>query len=280
MNAKLAVGVLLALALMTLDHRSGHLESARAALSVVVYPIQYLVNFPVKAGAWVKDSVRTRGALLNQNARLREQNLLLRTQSQKFAALRAENTRLRELLESSLEKGERVLVADLLAVELEPSAHQVVLNKGSKQGVYMGQPVVDAHGIMGQVIHVGPFSSTGLLLTDVSHAQPVQVNRNGVRAIAAGTGILDQLLLSYVSVNADIRKGDLLVSSGLGGRFPGGYPVGEVTKVVTNPGESFAKVLATPSARVAEAREVLLVWPQGLPSDLAQHARFSSVAAR
>ncbi|MGH8609664.1 MAG: rod shape-determining protein MreC, partial [Gammaproteobacteria bacterium] len=108
----------------------------------------------------------------------------------------------------------------------------------------------------------------------------VQVNRNGVRAIAAGTGILDQLLLSYVSVTADIRKGDLLVTSGLGGRFPGGYPVGEVTKVVTNPGESFAKVLATPSARVAEAREVLLVWPQGLPSDLAQHARFSSVAAR
>jgi len=279
-NAKLAVAVLLALALMTLDHRSGQLESARAALSVLVYPIQYLVNFPVKASAWVKDSLRTRGALLDQNARLREQNLLLRTQSQKFAALRAENIRLRELLESSLEKGERVLVADLLAVELEPSAHQVVLNKGSKQGVYMGQPVVDAHGIMGQVIHVGPFSSTGLLITDVSHALPVQVNRNGVRAIAAGTGILDQLLLSYVSVNADIRKGDLLVSSGLGGRFPGGYPVGEVTKVVTHPGESFAKVLATPSARVAEAREVLLVWPKGLPRDLAQHARFSSVAAR
>ncbi|MGH8658298.1 MAG: rod shape-determining protein MreC [Gammaproteobacteria bacterium] len=279
-HAKLAAGVLLALALMTLDHRSAYLESVRAALSVVVYPIQYLVSLPMKASAWAQESLLTRRALWHENTRLREQNFLLRTQSQKFAALRAENIRLRELLESSLEKGERVLLADLLAVELEPSAHQVVLNKGSKQGVYMGQPVVDAHGILGQVIHVGPFSSTGLLITDVSHALPVQVNRNGVRAIAAGTGITDQLLLSYVPVKADIRKGDLLVSSSLGGRFPEGYPVGDVTKVVTNPSDSFAKVVVTPSARVAQAREVLLVWPKGLPSDLAQHTRFSNVAAR
>jgi len=136
-----------------------------------------------------------------------------------------------------------------------------VINKGQREGAYYGQPVVDADGVMGQIIHVGPFSSTVLLITDPSHALPVQINRNGLRAIAVGTGLDSILLLENLPTNADIRKGDLVVSSGLGHRFPQGYPVGVVEDIQLEPAEPFAKVVVTPSAHPGQSREVLLVWP-------------------
>ncbi|HEY7841920.1 MAG TPA: rod shape-determining protein MreC, partial [Gammaproteobacteria bacterium] len=178
-----------------------------------------------------------------------------------------ENRRLRELLESSIQLRERVLVAELLAVEMEPFRRQVVINKGRREGAYDGQPVVDAGGIMGQIIHVGPFSSTVLLITDPSHALPVQVNRNGLRAIAVGTGRDNVLLLEHLPTNADIKRGDLVVSSGLGHRFPRGYPVGTIADIGLEPGESFARVEVTPSAQLGRSREVLLVWPQRIEGE-------------
>ena len=247
---------------MTVDHRHGHLRMLRSMLSVLVYPVQYVVNVPLAGARWISENLVTRETLADENSRLRGEQLLLNSKLQRFDVLEQENRRLRELLESSVQLRERVLVAELLAVEMEPFRRQVVINKGQREGAYDGQPVVDAAGIMGQLVHVGPFSSTVLLITDPSHALPVQVNRNGLRAIAVGSGQDDTLQLEYLPTNADIRTGDLVVSSGLGRRFPPGYPVGTIAAIRKEPGEPFAKVTVRPSARLGQSREVLLVWPQ------------------
>jgi rod shape-determining protein MreC len=240
--------------LMTVDHRQSHLEKVRSALSVVVYPLQYLVNTPVMVTRWAKDSFVTHESLLSENERLRKEQLLLSSKLQKFEILETENERLRRLLESSF-------IAELLAVDMQPFRHTVVINKGKREGAYDGQPIVDANGIMGQIVHVGPFSSTVLLITDPTHAIPVQINRNGLRAIAVGTGLTHSLQLEYLPNNADIQEGDLIVSSGLGSRFPAGYPVGVVKEITLDPAEPFAKVNVLPSAKMEQSREVLMVWP-------------------
>lgn len=268
---KIVLLVAASVILMTVDHRHGHLETVRSVLSVVVYPVQYAVNVPVAAARWMSRTLVTRGMLIDENSRLRDEQLLLQSRLQRFAILEEENRRLRELLESSVQLRERVVVAELLAVEMEPLRRQVVINKGRREGAYDGQPVVDAGGIVGQLIHVGPFSSTVLLITDPSHALPVQVNRNGLRAIAVGSGQDNALLLEHLPTNADIREGDLIVSSGLGRRFPGGYPVGTISAIRLEPGEPFAKVTVAPSARLGQSREVLLVWPQE-PAEAAESA--------
>ena len=166
------------------------------------------------------------------------------------------------MLEASFKLSERVVIAELLDVDLQPFRHTILINKGEREGVYDGQPIVDADGIMGQIVHVSPFSSTALLITDPSHAIPVQINRNGLRGIAVGTGQSHSLQLEYLPNNADIQKGDLLISSGLGNHFPAGYPVGVVTEIQLDPAEPFAKVLVSPSAKLEQSREVLLLWPK------------------
>ncbi len=251
-----------AIALMTADHRYRHLEDLRAGLSVVVYPIRYVADLPVQAWGWARESLANRQALLEENAALRRQQLLLDAQLQKLAALETENIRLRELLESSLKVGERVLVAELLSVDLDPYRHRVIINKGTTSGAYPGQPLIDAEGVMGQLVHVGPASSVATLITDPNHAVPVQVNRNGLRTIAVGTGRINELDLPYLPNNADIEVGDLLVTSGLGGRFPPGYPVGRVNRVEKDPRENFAAVHARPSAQLDRTRQTLLVWSE------------------
>ena len=253
--------------MMTVDHRQGHLEKVRSALSVFVYPLQYTANLPVMATDWVSEAFVTRASLMEENARLRDEQLVLSSKVQKVEILKAENERLREMLQSSEKLDERVLIAELLAVDLQPFRHQIVINKGQREGVYDGQPIVDANGVMGQIVHVGPFSSTVLLLTDPSHAIPVQINRNGLRSVAVGTGQSHILQLEHLPNNVDIREGDLVVSSGLGSRFPPGYPVGVVYNISRVPGEPFAKVTIIPSAQLEKSREVLLVWPKaGLES--------------
>ncbi len=246
---------------MVVDHRQHHVETLRSAISVLIYPIQYLVNLPVAVGQWMGESVSTRENLLEENERLRMQHLLFKAQLQKLAALQVENIRLRELLQSSRKVGENVLIAELLAVDLDPFSRQIVINKGSTDNVYLGQPVLDAEGIMGQIIHLGPFSSTAMLITDPNHAIPVHVNRNGLRAIAMGTGTPDVLEIPYMTNSADIVEGDLLTSSGLDGRFPRDYPVARVTQVAKNPTQPYATVVAEPVALLERSREVLLVWP-------------------
>jgi len=255
--------VLLSIALMTIDHRQHHLDSVRSALSVVVYPLQLLVDLPGNTVDWFREALATRRQLQEDNFSLRNQQLVLNTQLQKLEALEAENRHLRALLDSSFQVGERpMLIAALLSVDMDPYRHQIEINKGSLDNLFEGQPLLDSRGVMGQLIHVGPFTSTAMLITDPAHAIPVQINRNGLRTIALGTGKLDQLELPNIPNNADIRVGDLLVSSGLGGRFPPGYPVAEVTEVEQDPGRAFSRVLARPRAQLDRSREVLLVWPE------------------
>ncbi|HEY5703281.1 MAG TPA: rod shape-determining protein MreC [Gammaproteobacteria bacterium] len=260
-NVKAVVFVILSVVLMTVDHRNSHLESVRSALSVIVFPVQYIVDRPAALSGWVMDTLKTRENLISENEKLRKEQLLLSSKLQKYDVLQSENQRLRLLLESSLKLKDRVVIAELLAVDMEPFRHTVVINKGKRSGAYDGQPIVDANGIMGQIVHVGPFSSTVLLITDPTHALPVQINRNGLRAILLGTGERNNLQLINLPNNADIKKGDLLVSSGLGSRFPAGYPVGVVEDIKLDPAEPFAKVKVVPSARLEQSREVLLVWP-------------------
>ena len=253
--------IVLSIVLMTLDHRHDHLHFVRSTLVAVVYPLQFMINLPINAGHWVAENMTVRSNLIKETRRLREERLLLNAKLQRFTVLEEENKRLRELLESSSRINERSVVAELLAVDMQPFRQKIVINKGANEGVYDGQPVVDAFGIMGQVIHVGPFSSTVLLITDPTHTLPVQLNRNGLRAIVAGTGDIDHLRLKYLSNNSDIREGDLVVSSGLGQRFPKGYPVGVITKITPDPGEPFAKVVVRPSAKLGQSHEVLMIWP-------------------
>lgn len=251
----------LSVALMTMDHRTSYIHTLRSGLAVVVYPLQYTVNLPADFMGWASKTFVSRDTLQKENEELRTQNRLLKAQLQKLTFIESENVHLRELLQSSKRAGERILIAELLAVDLDPYKKQIVVNKGSSHDdLYIGQPVVDAHGVMGKLTHVTPFSSTALLITDPNHAIPVQVNRNGLRAIAIGTGE-GSLELLHLPNNADIQRGDLLVSSGLGCIYPAGYPVATVIEVKTNPSLPFAEIVAEPVARLQRSREVLLVWP-------------------
>lgn len=253
--------VLASIILMTVDQRLHRLESLRAGLSTALYPLQHLVDLPSSGFKWLRETTSSRSQLLLENQTLRDERLQLQARMLRYEALRAENERLNQLLDSSVKLEGRSLVAELLEVAPDPGKHQIVIDKGSRHSVFEGQPLLDATGIMGQILHVGPFSSTAILITDPDHALPVQVNRNGLRTIAVGTGDLHRLDLPYVSNNTDIKVGDLLITSGLGGRFPADYPVATVSSVVINPGSPFAKVRAIPTAHLDRSREVLLVWP-------------------
>lgn len=252
------------------DHRWNHLEQVRSALSVVIYPLQYAVSLPYRASSWISEHSSSRETLFSDRQHLQKENLELRARLQKFEALEVENVRLRGLLDSSFSIGDRVLVAELIAVDLDPFRQQVLINKGSRSGIYIGQPVLDANAVMGQVTHVTPTTATVLLITDAQHALPVQVNRNGLRTIAFGTGIINRLELPQLANNAEIEVGDLLVTSGFGGHFPAGYPVAHVTEVQREPGRPFATIFATPTAHLERTNEVLLVWQLDAANTLKQ----------
>ena len=250
----------LALFLIFAGHRFGWLNNVESRLTVIAAPFYWIADLPGRGWDWVGEELRSRQSLVDENEQLHAQELLLKAKVQKLAALEAENVRLRELLNSSALLDESVLVAELVGVSPDPLHHEIVINKGSDDGVYVGQPVIDALGLMGQVIKVGPMQSRVMLITDPSHALPVQINRNGVRSVAEGTGLYHELELQHVAATTDIKVGDLLVSSGLGHRFPVGYPVGVVTEVVIDPGQPFATVKAKPSAALNRSRHVLLVF--------------------
>jgi len=231
----------------------------RSGLSVIVYPLQTIASFPSDSSKWFEELVQNRKELIEKNSQLAAINLANSVRLQTLEDLERENMRLRELLGSSFRLHERVKVAEVLAVDLDPFSQQVVIDKGARYDVFIGQPVLDATGVMGQVMQVSQFSSQVVLLTNPSHALPVQVNRNGLRAVVTGRGLGKHLQLEHVPHNADIRQGDLLVTSGLGGRFPVGYPVGRVVSVSSSQGQPFASIRVEPAAKLSTSREVLLV---------------------
>ena len=259
-TVRMVLFVIASIALMTIDHRWHSLELVRSALSSVVYPLQYTIDLPIRLYYWSDEVLSTKQILLEKNREFEARHLENRVQLQKLDIIEKENARLRRLLSATPKTTERLLISEIINVDVDPYRQLILLNKGSSNDVYQGQPIIDAQGIMGQVIHVAAMSSTAMLITDASHALPVQIDRTGLRANVFGTGIIDQLNLRHLPHNVDIKEGDMLITSGLGGTFPPNYPVAIVTKVERTAGEPFATVEAKPLAQLDKSREVLLVW--------------------
>jgi len=251
----------LAAALMVLDHRSNQLAKIRSALSLLAAPIHFLAALPARAGGSMTEFFTTRDALRSDNDRLQAEREILMARLQQQAALEAENNRLREMLGSATRVSDRALAAELIEVTSEPFTRQILIARGSRDAVSVGQPVIDAYGVMGQITRVMLATSQATLITDAGHAVPVLVNRNGLRALVFGTGAQDTVRVPYLTALSDIKEGDLLVTSGMGGTFPPGYPVASVTKIVNDPNESFLEITAKPTAHINHSKQVLLIWP-------------------
>lgn len=261
LGLKAFVLCLLALGAILTDSRSQTLAPVRDGLTRLLRPVLWVAGLP-SAVAGTAEHLQSRESLVEENAVLRENQLLLQSRLQKLDALEMENSRLRELLASSSQLEERVLIAEVLAASQDPYRQQIVLNKGARDGVYKGQALVDAQGVLGQVVGVNPSSSVALLLTDPNHGIPVEINRTGLQTIALGRGDGQSLVLPYLPGTADVQVGDLLVSSALGGRFPAGYPVGQITELKHDAGEHFMEALARPAAQLNRGRQALLVWSE------------------
>ncbi|MBA4289034.1 MAG: rod shape-determining protein MreC [Pseudomonas sp.] len=260
LGVRLLVFTVLSAALMVVDARFTLLQPLRAQLGLIVEPVYWVGRLPVRIWDSATQELSTRSELTAENERLKAEQLMLQRRLQKLAALTEQNVRLRELLNSAALVDDEVLATELIGIDPNPFTHRILIDKGEKDGVVMGQPVLDARGLMGQVVEVMPYTSRVLLLTDTTHSIPVQVNRNGLRAIASGTGNPERLELRHVADTADIKEGDLLVSSGLGQRFPAGYPVAMVSEVIHDSGQPFAIVRAVPTAMLNRSRYMLLVF--------------------
>lgn len=269
---------LVSVGIMMLDHRSNYLETVRMWMGTAANPVYTVVQAPSQVWSWMTGSFADRDRLRGENAELSEQLRVARVKLLQFDSLRQENLRLRQVREASAGIGGRTMIAEIMRVDIDPFRQRVRINKGTDQGVFRNQPVLDAFGIVGQVVQVDKYSSTLILISDATHSIPIQVNRNGIRSIAEGTGESNKLSLPYLTVESDVKPGDLLVSSGLDGIFPAGYPVASVTKVERNPAETFALVEAKPLAQLDRDREVLLLWAEA-PSTVPVKATAAPPAA-
>ena len=261
LGVRLLVCVALSVSLMVIDHRQHHLDSVRKSIGVAVYPLQVIVDSPFRLWRWLSESTADRDDLQRELSRREAELVLTRAELQQLTALRAENDRLRDLLDARPRQRDEIRVAEIMAVDANPYRHNFVIDIGQNEGAFTGQAIIDADGVIGQVLVVGLTTSQAILISDPSHALPVEVSRNGLRTIAKGTGKFDRLDLPFLPNNADIVAGDVLVTSGLGGAFPAGYPVAVVASVNRIPQASFADVTAAPSSSLDQVREVLLIWP-------------------
>jgi rod shape-determining protein MreC len=251
---------LLALALIIVDKRYDHLGKIRRLLSVVAYPVQVAVASPFEGWNWFRDSITTRDALRADRAKLAAELRLAQFRLQRYEALEAETQRLRALRDNTTSVTDRFVIGDVMDVDLDAFRERILVDKGASDGIYVGQAVLDAGGVFGQVARVGQLTSEVILVSDAAHAIPVQINRNGLRTVAVGTGDTNRLKLPYLPTSADVVTGDLLVTSGLGGGFPAGYPVGTVAEVKRDPAQSLADVEVKPAAALDRSREVMFVW--------------------
>lgn len=252
----------LACVLMVLDHRNGWLNRARFAASAVIEPIYRLAAWPAEAVQDLRTSLTQRHTLINENERLREALLLAQARLNRMGAIGEQNTRLKQLLETRRMLGMDVQLARLIDVDLGPARNRVTIDVGAKEGVHVGQVVIDAHGVMGQVVEVLPHTCVALLVTDANHSIPVVDERSGLRGIAHGSGAPDRLLVSDIPLSADVKVGDRISTSGLGGRFPAGFPVGTITQIGPDPSGMFAQAIARPAAALARSGLVLLLRDQ------------------
>jgi rod shape-determining protein MreC len=250
---------LVSIVLMYYDRHGQVVQRIRYALQAMVYPVQVAVGSPEQGWRAVIDSFETRDTLRAENARLRAELREAQLATMRQAALEQENAQLRDLKASLPPLIRHWQLAQIIDVETDPLRQRLVIDKGARAGVGANQAVVDSHGILGQVERVGPFSAEVILVTDPEGAIPVQVLRNGLRTIAVGSGTDGEIVLPYLASNADIRSGDLLVTSGLGGVFPAGFPVGRVMGVRRESSQLPAQVRAQPVADIERDREVALL---------------------
>jgi rod shape-determining protein MreC len=262
---RLIVYLAVAVALMVLDHRGRYLEVLRHTGSALVEPIYRLAAFPSEIARATRAAVATQGRLASENRDLREQLLLAQARLNRLDTLVAQNARLKDLLDAQKNLGLSVQFARLIDVDLDPFRHRIVLDVGAHQGIVVGQPVIDAHGVMGQIVEVLPNTAVAMLITDPTHAIPVVIERTGLRTIAYGSGAIDRLQLPNIPISADVEPGDKLLTSGLGGRFPAGFPVGEIRSIDTDQSGMFAVAVARPAAALDRSGEVLLLRDQPQP---------------
>ncbi|MGL5432774.1 MAG: rod shape-determining protein MreC [Plesiomonas shigelloides] len=261
LQLRLFLAVVTSVSLLIMDSRLITFNSVRSSLDTLISPLHYLANSPRQLLDSASERLESQDRLILENRALRQELLTKNSDLLMLEQLKHENDRLRELLGSPLRSDERKMVAQVLTADTDPYTHQVVIDKGSDQGVYIGQPVISDKGVVGQVISVGKVSSRVLLISDATHAIPVQVLRNDIRVIASGTGRRDELQLEHIPSSTDIRPGDMLVTSGLGGRFPEGYPVGIIKSFDVDSQNAFAVVSVTPTAQLERLRYLLLLWP-------------------
>ena len=259
---RLVIILVLSIGAMMVDTKVANFATARTYLNSLVSPLQYIANLPGAMLSWSADRFSSRQTLLKNNEKLTNQVTLMSEQLQRFRILEQENKNLRKLLDAPVRDSMHKMITELMAVDTSPYSHQIVINKGALDGVFLSQSVLDDSGIVGQISEVGTTNSRVLLISDVTHAIPVRIERNNVRFIAVGDGSLDSLQLQHVPHSADIEEGDVLVSSGLGEVFPEGYPVGTITKIIRNESRPFAEVTATPFAKLDRIKYLVLLWPQ------------------
>lgn len=258
-SARFVLLVLLSVAMIVADVRYGIFANARPYLTLFVTPIQVVVTAPQKALNWASEHLASREDLVQENQSLQAEVLLLRSRQQRLDSLQAENVRLRELLDASQRVDEKIVMAEVIGFDQNAYSHKLMIDKGFSSGAYIGQPVLDATGVLGQVVEMSAYSSRVLLIADASHFVPVQLARTGFRSILRGTGSLKRLELMSVPRSVDIKKGDILTTSGLDKRFPSGYPVGVVRSVQYTQGKSYADVDVVPLAQLGRSRHVMLI---------------------
>ena len=261
LGVKLVLLALLSLSMITADMQYQYVDRLRTALVWLVSPLQYVVHGAGQSVNYLGNFFAERQQLTADNEFLSKENLVLSGLLLRMQSLQEENQRLKVLLRSSARAGDRVLVANLLSVDTNPYSHRLTLDKGSDSGVFQGQSILDANGVMGQIVEVGPNTSVALLITDINHSLPVRVSRSGLRGIVNGSGRMDRLTMPHVTSTSDLEVNDIIITSGLGEVFPEGYPVGRVTEIIFEPGDAFVEVYVQPMAHLANNREVLLVWP-------------------
>src|SRR5580698_2557417 len=271
---------LLALALIIVDKHYDQLGRIRRYLSIVAYPVQIAVASPFAGWDWFRESVTTRDALRADKARLEAELRLAQFRLQLFAALEAESERLRALRESTADVADHFVIGKIMDLDLDAFRERVLVDKGAHDGIYVGQAVLDSGGVFGQVARVGELTCEVILVSDAAHAIPVQINRNGLRTIAVGTGDTNRLKLPYLPTSADVVAGDLLVTSGLGGGFPAGYPVGTIAEVKRDPAQSLADVDVKPAAALDRSRELLFVWLKPQAAELPPPAKPAPVTKK
>ena len=254
--------ILLAIVLMFMDQRGHYVPRIRGLLELAIEPVFHIVAWPAQALRSVERHTRAREDLIAENQQLQQHLLESSGSVQTQAALQQENQRLRDLLKATQGRDYNFQFAEMIRVDLDPFSHKIWIDRGLADGVLVGQAVIDGLGIVGQVEDVHRHYSTVRLISDPDHALPVQINRTGLRTVAYGSGETSHLLMPNVPLQADVSPGDMIVTSGLGDRFPPGFPVGEVERVERDSGETFAKVYMRPFAALDRGREVLLIEPQ------------------